>query len=116
MERNSVLPLRIISWNLTLRYPLRCPHCYTDAGLTEIPDPLSTHEAFRILEQIKEVGNPVVVLSGGESMMRSDLYEIASYGRRLGLRMALGTSGYLFEHDTPKKTKRGRDWKCCHQS
>jgi len=105
MDRKSAPPLRIISWNLTLRCPLSCPHCYVDAKQTEIVDPLSTEEAFEILNQIKDVGNPVVILSGGEPMMRSDLYDIATYGTNLGLRMALGTSGYLFENDTPKKLK-----------
>ena len=105
MDRNSAPPLRIISWNMTLLCPLRCPHCYADAGKTEIRDPLSKDEAFRILDQIKEISNPIVILSGGEPMMRSDLYDIASYGNSLGLRMGLGTSGYLFEQNTPKKLK-----------
>ena len=105
MDKRSAPPLRILSWNLTLRCPLSCPHCYADAKQTEIADPLSTEEAFEILDQIKEVGSPVVILSGGEPMMRSDLYEIATYGTGLGLRMALGTSGYLFERETPKKLK-----------
>lgn len=105
MESNSSHSLRIISWNLTLRCPLNCSHCYADAGKSEIPGSLSTDEAFRVLEQIKEVGNPVVILSGGEPMMRTDLYEIATYGTTLGLRMALGTSGYLFGDNTSKKMK-----------
>jgi radical SAM protein with 4Fe4S-binding SPASM domain len=67
---------------------------------------LSTTEAFRTLEQIREAGTPVVIMSGGEPMMRGDLYEIAEYGSRLGLRMALGTSGYLFENDTPERLKK----------
>ena len=105
MQRNPVSPLRIISWNLTLRCPLSCSHCYADAGKREIPDSLSTNEAFEILKQIKDIGSPVVILSGGEPMMRSDLFEISSYGAGLGLRMALGTSGYLFRSDTPKIIK-----------
>ncbi|MDD1730319.1 MAG: radical SAM protein, partial [Methanospirillum sp.] len=105
MERIPVHSLRIISWNLTLQCPLHCPHCYANARETEIPNILSTDEGFRVLEAIKEIGSPVVILSGGEPMMRPDLYEIATYGTLLGLRMVLGTSGYLFEHDTPKKLK-----------
>jgi radical SAM protein with 4Fe4S-binding SPASM domain len=90
-------PLRVISWNITLRCPLRCPHCYSDAGEDDVPDPLSTAEAYTVLDHIKNTGNPVVILSGGEPMMREDIFEIARYGTDLGLRMAMGTSGYLID-------------------
>lgn len=56
---------RIISWNITLRCPLKCAHCYVDAGEREAEGVLSTEEAFRVIDQICETGNPVVVLSGG---------------------------------------------------
>lgn len=98
-------PLRIISWNLTLRCPLKCPHCYSDAGEREVPHPLSTAEACDVLDQIKNTGNPVVILSGGEPMMREDIFDIATYGTSLGLRMAMGTSGYLFDENTPFQMK-----------
>ena len=100
MGHSITPPLRIISWNLTIRCPLKCPHCYSDAGTRDVSDPLSTTEAFGILEQIKATGNPIVILSGGEPMMREDLFEIARYGTRLGLKMAMGTSGYLFDENT----------------
>ncbi|HWQ66147.1 MAG TPA: radical SAM protein [Methanospirillum sp.] len=106
MGQSVTPPLRIISWNITLRCPLRCPHCYSDAGDHDVPDPLSTTEAFGILDQIKNMGNPVVILSGGEPMMREDIFEIASYGTDLGLRMAMGTSGYLFDENTPSRMRK----------
>jgi len=100
MGTDIVPQLKIISWNITLRCPLRCPHCYSDAGETDLPDLLSTAEALGILDQIKRIGSPIVILSGGEPMMREDLFDIARYGSALGLRMALGTSGYLFDSST----------------
>ena len=104
--RNSITPPpRIISWNLTLQCPLKCPHCYSDAGEYEVQHPLSTTEAFSVLDQIKDTGNPVVILSGGEPMMREDVFKIASYGTSIGLRMAMGTSGYLFDENTPSQLK-----------
>jgi AdoMet-dependent heme synthase len=91
---------RIISWNVTLKCPLNCAHCYADAGEEEIPGVLSTQEAFGVIDQICEAGNPVVILSGGEPLMREDIFEIARYGTDHGLRMALGTSGYLLSWKT----------------
>jgi AdoMet-dependent heme synthase len=90
---------RIISWNITLRCPLKCSRCYGDAGDTEADRVLSTHEAFSVINQIRVTGKPVVMLSGGEPLLREDLYAIARYGTEQGLRMAMGTNGYLIDHD-----------------
>jgi len=94
---------RIISWNITLQCPLKCPHCYVDAGEEEAAGVLSTQEAFGVIDQIRATGQPVVVLSGGEPLMREDIYAIARYGTEQGLRMVMGTSGYLIDHDTAVK-------------
>jgi len=88
---------RIISWNITLRCPLKCSHCYVDAGEKETEGVLSTREAFTVIDQIRLTGTPVVVLSGGEPLMRDDLCQVARYGTEQGLRMVLGTSGYLLD-------------------
>jgi AdoMet-dependent heme synthase len=105
-EKNATIEKpRIISWNITLKCPLNCAHCYADAGKDEVPGVLSTREAFEVIDQICETGNPVVVLSGGEPMMREDIFEIARYGTDRGLRMALGTSGFLFTFATARLLK-----------
>lgn len=101
----SPSPLRLISWNITIRCPLQCRHCYSDSGEQESPDLLTTHEAYQVLDQIQTLGTPLVILSGGEPMMREDLLEIAGYGSRLGLRMALGTSGYLLDESRATQLK-----------
>jgi radical SAM protein with 4Fe4S-binding SPASM domain len=94
---------RIISWNITLRCPLKCAHCYVDAGEREAEGVLSTAEAFGVIDQICETGKPVIVLSGGEPLMREDIFAIARYGTERGLRMVMGTSGYLLDPATAKK-------------
>ena len=94
---------RIISWNITLRCPLKCAHCYVDAGDKEADGVLSTHEAFSVIDQIHATGRPVVVLSGGEPLLREDIFDIARYGTEQGLRMVMGTSGYLIGHDIAGK-------------
>lgn len=95
-DRAEEVP-RIISWNITLRCPLKCIHCYVAAGGDETAGVLTTDEALAVIDQIRAVGRPVVVLSGGEPLMRDDLCEIARYGTEQGLRMVMGTSGYLLD-------------------
>ncbi|RPI40592.1 MAG: radical SAM protein [Methanoregulaceae archaeon] len=96
---------RIISWNITLRCPLKCAHCYVDAGEEEADGVLSTQEAFYVINQICETGKPVVVLSGGEPLLRKDIFAVARYGTEQGLRMVMGTSGYLIDQETAIKLK-----------
>lgn len=88
---------RIISWNVTLRCPLKCTHCYADAGREEARGVLTTPEALGVIDQIRSTGTPVIVLSGGEPLMRDDLCTIARYGTERGFRMVMGTSGYFLD-------------------
>jgi radical SAM protein with 4Fe4S-binding SPASM domain len=96
---------RIISWNITLRCPLKCAHCYVDAGEREAEQALSTEEAFDVIDQIRAAGKPVVVLSGGEPLLREDVYDIAAYGTSRGLRMVMGTSGFLIDRDAASRLR-----------
>jgi AdoMet-dependent heme synthase len=95
----------LISWNITLRCPLRCAHCYVDAGEHEAEQVLSTEEAFGVIEQICALGRPVVILSGGEPLMRDDIFAIARYGTEKGLRIAMGTSGVLIDEKVAREIK-----------
>jgi hypothetical protein len=65
------------------------------AGENETAGVLSTDEALAVIDQIRDVGTPIIVLSGGEPLLRDDLCEIAWYGTEQGLRMVMGTSGYF---------------------
>jgi radical SAM protein with 4Fe4S-binding SPASM domain len=94
-ENRQIPVLRIVSWNMTLRCPLRCPHCYIDAGDYEQRQELITAEGFALIDQIAEVARPILVLSGGEPLLREDFFEIARYASRKGFRVAIGTSGTL---------------------
>ncbi len=96
---------RLISWNITLRCPLACAHCYVDAGGREADGVLSTKEAFGVIDQVCETGRPIIVLSGGEPLLREDIYEIARYGTEQGLRMVMGSSGYLIDGKTAARLR-----------
>ncbi|HZD44156.1 MAG TPA: radical SAM protein [Methanomicrobiales archaeon] len=86
---------QIISWNVTFMCPLRCGHCYIDAGARKGLHELTTREGKTVIDRIAEVSLPILVLSGGEPLMRRDIFELSSYASERGLRVALGTSGTL---------------------
>ncbi|MCP1662158.1 MAG: radical SAM protein [Methanocalculus sp. MSAO_Arc1] len=96
MHKPDTTP-RLISWNITLRCPLGCSHCYVDAGNREPDGVLQTEEAKEVIDQIRDVGSPLLILSGGEPLLREDLTELAAYGTEQGLRIAIGTSGYTLD-------------------
>ncbi len=95
-----------IAWEITRRCNLNCVHCRSSSALevAEHPD-FSLAEAKRILEDIRSYANPVMVLSGGEPLLREDVFDIAAYGTGLGLRMCLATNGSLVTAETCKNIK-----------
>ena len=86
---------RLIFWELTKGCNLRCVHCRASATELSAPSDLSTEAAREIIDQIAEVSTPILVLSGGEPLFRSDVFELARYGTDKGLRVALATNGTL---------------------
>ena len=86
---------RLIFWELTKGCNLRCIHCRASATELSSPSDLSTQAARDIIDQIAAVSTPILVLSGGEPLFRSDIFELARYGTDKGLRVALATNGTL---------------------
>mgnify|MGYP001770629466 CR=1 FL=1 len=99
-------PLRpIVSWNITRRCNLRCVHCYIDAGPAEEGE-LTTQEALDVVDQMAEVGVPLILFTGGEPLTRPDFFEIAERARDAGIKLVLSTNGTLI---TPEVAKRLRE-------
>ena len=71
---------RLVFWELTKGCNLRCIHCRATATELSSPSDLSTEAARDIIDQIAEVSNPILVLSGGEPLFRSDIFQLARYG------------------------------------
>ena len=86
---------RLVFWELTKGCNLRCIHCRATATELSSPSDLSTEAARDIIDQIAGVSNPILVLSGGEPLFRSDIFQLARYGTDKGLRVALATNGTL---------------------
>ncbi|MDI6809307.1 MAG: radical SAM protein [Candidatus Eisenbacteria bacterium] len=97
--KNRILKpdLRVVFWELTYGCNLKCIHCRAEAGPQRSPDELSTEEALELIHRIKEFANPIVVLTGGEPLVRPDIFEIAQAASRTSLRVALATNGTLID-------------------
>jgi heme b synthase len=93
---------RLIFWETTAGCNLRCIHCRRiDVADRLVPEDLSTAESKQLIDQIVAFCNPILVLSGGEPLIRPDIFEVAEYAVAKGLRVALATNGTLIhEHMT----------------
>jgi radical SAM protein with 4Fe4S-binding SPASM domain len=93
----------VVSWNVTLKCNLKCAHCYINASETKLRDELSTDAAKMLIHQIVEVSRPLLILSGGEPLLREDIYEIIRYGADRGLRMGMGSNGMLIDDEITRR-------------
>jgi heme b synthase len=87
--------LRLVAWEVTRNCNLSCIHCRASATLGPHLNELDTDAGLVLLDQISEVGKPVVILTGGEPLLRSDIFQIARYGTQKGLRMVMAPNGTL---------------------
>lgn len=95
-----------IAWEITRRCNLTCIHCRSSSEMETKSHPdFSTEEAFRIIDDISSYAKPVIVLSGGEPLMRKDVFDIAKHGTEKGIRMCLATNGTLVTDDICKRIK-----------
>ncbi|MCE1184853.1 MAG: heme d1 biosynthesis radical SAM protein NirJ [Rhodocyclales bacterium] len=85
----------VVIWNLIRRCNLTCRHCYSISADTAFAGELSTAEAMGVLDQLKAARVPALILSGGEPLLRPDLFEIAARAKALGFYLGLSTNGTL---------------------
>ena len=94
---------RLIFWEVTKGCNLRCIHCRATATELSSINDLPTTKALNIIKQVSQLSLPIIVLSGGEPLFRSDIFELASYARDCGLRVALATNGTLVTEEVAHK-------------
>ena len=95
----------VVVWNITRLCNLKCIHCYNDSGPGKTADELTTDEARAVLDDLARFGVPSVLFSGGEPLMRHDLFELIGHAAGLGLRTVISTNGTLINARTAEKIK-----------
>lgn len=98
-------PLRMVAWELTRNCNLNCIHCRARATLGPHQGELTTEECKKIIDDIASFASPTVILTGGEPLMRGDLFEIIRYGNEKGLRLVIAINGTLLDKDKALRLK-----------
>ena len=95
----------VVVFNVTRQCNLKCLHCYAQATAGAAPDELSTAEARALLQDLKDFGVPVVLFSGGEPLMRPDLFDLVKSTVAAGMRAVLSTNGTLITRQMARRLK-----------
>jgi heme b synthase len=107
-ERRKIITprLQLVAWELTRNCNLFCEHCRGSSGHIQYQDELTTEECHCLIGQILEVGKPIIILTGGEPLLRDDIVEIGRYAVDKGLTVVIGTNGTLITTDMAASLKK----------
>jgi len=96
----------VVFWNLTDRCNLACSHCYSSSGPGRETDrELSTAEALALIDDLAAMGVPLILFSGGEPLLREDIWVLARHATEKGIKTALSTNGTLISADVARKIR-----------
>jgi MoaA/NifB/PqqE/SkfB family radical SAM enzyme len=93
------------SMEITFRCNLRCKHCYIEAEDKSYREELSTEEAREFIKDLADMKAPVLLFSGGEPLMRKDIFELGKMAAELGLRPVISSNGTLIDRGTAAQIK-----------
>lgn len=96
----------VVVWNITRRCNLKCVHCYAHADDIAYENELSTREGKELIDDLAQFGVPVLLLSGGEPLVRKDLPELAAYAVEKGMRAVISTNGTLITREKADTLKK----------
>lgn len=95
----------VVVWNISKRCNLKCIHCYTNSDCNTAPDELSFAEGQALIDDLADFKIPALLFSGGEPLMRPDVFDLAAYAVKSGLRPVLSTNGTLITPEVAQKIK-----------
>lgn len=93
------LPGPVVIWNLIRRCNLTCKHCYSISADKDFPGELSTEEVFSVMDDLRAFYVPVLILSGGEPLLRPDIFEISQRAKEMGFYVGLSSNGTLINEN-----------------
>lgn len=103
LANHVVYKPRLIFWEVTKGCNLRCIHCRATATELSSSLDLPITKALNLIQQVSQLGQPILVLSGGEPLFRRDIFDLAGYASSLGIRVALATNGTLVSPEVARK-------------
>lgn len=99
-------PLRMVAWELTRNCNLNCIHCRAAASKGPYRGELDTSECKKILDEIASFSSPTIILTGGEPLLRDDIFDIIDYGNARGLRLVMAINGTLLDRKKALRLKQ----------
>ncbi|MBQ0730309.1 MAG: radical SAM protein, partial [Oleispira antarctica] len=96
-------PGPVVIWNLIRRCNLTCKHCYSISADVDFKGELSTNEVYTVMDDLKEFKVPVLILSGGEPLLRPDIWDISKRAKDMGFYVGLSTNGTLIDESNIEK-------------
>ncbi|MDP3789635.1 MAG: radical SAM protein, partial [Candidatus Omnitrophota bacterium] len=117
MAEKQKADLKLVAWELTRSCNLACSHCRASSKHGPYPDELNTGECFKLIDEIVSFGKPegnglasysqsqrpIIILTGGEPLLRKDIFEIVKYGKKNGLIMVMAPNGTLLNDENVRK-------------
>ncbi len=96
-------PFQVV-WDITYACNLRCRHCYATAGKA-LDDELTTDEALDVIDKLDRLGVTIIAFSGGEPLVRKDIFELAEYAVEKGIYVAIATNGTLITESVARRMR-----------
>ncbi len=103
---------RLVAWEVTSACNLACRHCRAEAQLEPAEGELDTNEAKALIDAFPEVGAPIIIFTGGEPLMRPDIFELVRYADAKGLRCVMAPNGTMITEENAKEIKASGIQRC----
>lgn len=107
-EKTGIKAPRIIAWEITRSCNLSCAHCRASAEFGAYPGELSLDEIKKVIDNIATISNPIIILTGGEPLLRPDIWDIIDYCHEVGVMPVVGTNAVLVTEEVAQKLKDHR--------
>ncbi|MDL2272573.1 heme b synthase [Desulfovibrio sp. OttesenSCG-928-I05] len=104
--------LKLVAWEVTRSCNLACKHCRAEAHMEPYPGECDTAAAKALIDTFPDVGNPIIIFTGGEPLLRPDIFELASYATAKGLRCVMAPNGTLITPETARRLKESGIERC----
>lgn len=104
--------LRLVAWEVTRSCNLACKHCRAEAHCEPYPGECDTTAAKALIDTFPEVGSPIIIFTGGEPLLRPDIFELASHAREKGLRAVMAPNGTLITRENAKLIRASGIQRC----